>query len=231
MEEKTNENISRWDQFNLIIDNQELDIKEKGLLLILFRFVNYKTGYADPSRDLLKKLYGTKRNETLDNVLKSLINKKYILRESGKGCKNRTKYKLLIGTENGSIPKNVSITKNGGSIGTENGTTIGTENGTQKENIKEKEKKIIYKDLKFIDDVIDKVKITEEQYQKLIDKYSLDLVNKQILALDNYIANGKGKKYKEHYRVLNLWCQKDNESNRGNLTKNLIEEEEKYITG
>lgn len=217
MEQKTKENIDRWEQFNLIIDNQELDIKEKGLLLILFRFVNCNTGYANPSRELLKKLYGTKRNETLDNVLKSLINKKYILRESGKGCKNRTKYKLLIGTENVSIPKNVSIPRNVG--------PIGTENGTQKENIKEK--KIIYKDLKFIDDVIDKVKITEEEYKKLIDKYSIELVDKQILALDNYIANGKGKKYKDHYRALNLWCK----NNKEYSTKNLMEEEEKYIIG
>lgn len=203
MEQKTKENIDRWEQFNLIIDNQELDIKEKGLLLILFRFVNCNTGYANPSRELLKKLYGTKRNETLDNILKSLINKKYILRESGKGCKNRTKYKLLIGTEN----------------------------GTQKENIKEKEKKIVYKDLKFIDDVIDKVMITEEEYKKLIDKYSIELVNKQILALDNYIANGKGKKYKDHYRALNLWCKNEVKNNKEYSTKNLVEEEEKYIIG
>lgn len=231
MEQKTKENIDRWEQFNLIIDNQELDIKEKGLLLILFRFVNCNTGYANPSRELLKKLYGTKRNETLDNILKSLINKKYILRESGKGCKNRTKYKLLIGTENGSIPKNVSIPKNGGPIGTENGPTIGTENGTQKENIKEKEKKIVYKDLKFIDDVIDKVMITEEEYKKLIDKYSIELVNKQILALDNYIANGKGQKYKDHYRALNLWCKNEVKHNKEYSTKNLMEEEEKYIIG
>ena len=53
--------IDRWEQFNLIIDDESLDVKEKGLLLILFRYVNYKTGYADPSRELLKKLYGTKK--------------------------------------------------------------------------------------------------------------------------------------------------------------------------
>ena len=63
--------------------------------------------------------------------------------------------------------------------------------------------------LKFIDDVIDKVKITEEQYKNLKNKFGIDLLHKQIISLDNYIANGKGSKYKDHYRVLNTWCNKD----------------------
>lgn len=67
-----------------------------------------------------------------------------------------------------------------------------------------------YIDLKFIDDVIDNIKITDEQYKKLLDKYGKQVVSNQILGLDNYIANGKGKKYKDHYRVLNTWCKKDN---------------------
>lgn len=76
---------------------------------------------------------------------------------------------------------------------------------------------IEYIDLTFIDDVIDKVKITQEQYNKLINKFDVDLVNNQILALDNYIANGKGKKYKDHYRVLNTWCN-NNQSKQLKIT-------------
>lgn len=72
--------------------------------------------------------------------------------------------------------------------------------------IKEKEKEIIYIDLTFIDDVIDKVKITQEQYEKLVNKFGSKITNTQIMALDNYIANGKGAKYKDHYRALNIWC-------------------------
>jgi hypothetical protein len=75
-----------------------------------------------------------------------------------------------------------------------------------KVSIKEK----IYLSLKFIDDVIDKVKITQEQYNKLVDKFNKDIVHKNIIALDNYIANGKGNKYKDHFRALNVWCSKDN---------------------
>lgn len=78
---------------------------------------------------------------------------------------------------------------------------------------------ILFMDLKFIDDVIDKVKLSKEQYEKLKYKYGQATLNKQIIALDNYIANGKGRKYKDHYRVLNTWCNKLSlESNKGITT-------------
>jgi hypothetical protein len=69
--------------------------------------------------------------------------------------------------------------------------------------------KSIYMNLSFIDDSIEKVKLTQEQYDKLIDKFSKDLVHKTIISLDTYIANGT-KKYKDHYRTLNNWCMKNN---------------------
>lgn len=82
-------------------------------------------------------------------------------------------------------------------------------------------KSIDYIDLKFIDDVIDKVKVTQQQYDKLTHKYGLDLVNNQIICLDNYITNGKGKKYKDHYRVLNTWCKnKGSVVSGGNTSEN-----------
>lgn len=77
-------------------------------------------------------------------------------------------------------------------------------------NIKKSNKEKTYMDLTFIDDVIDKVKITKEQYDSLIDKFNKDLVHQQILSLDNYIVNGKGAKYKDHYRAINNWCIKNN---------------------
>ena len=78
---------------------------------------------------------------------------------------------------------------------------------------------ILFMDLKFIDDVIDKVRLSKEQYEKLKYKYGQATLNKQIIALDNYIANGKGRKYKDHYRVLNTWCNKLSlENNKGITT-------------
>ncbi|WP_236896918.1 helix-turn-helix domain-containing protein [Clostridium beijerinckii] len=69
--------------------------------------------------------------------------------------------------------------------------------------------KVIYMDLAFIDDSIDRVKITKEQYDKLLNKYGEYQLHKEILDLDNYIVNGKGNKYKDHYRALNTWCNKN----------------------
>ncbi|HEY5576236.1 MAG TPA: Lin1244/Lin1753 domain-containing protein [Clostridiaceae bacterium] len=73
-----------------------------------------------------------------------------------------------------------------------------------------KESKVKYMSLKDIDELIEYVKITSEQYQGLIGKFGEVLVKKNIVALDNYIANGKGRSYKDHYRALNTWCLKDN---------------------
>lgn len=193
----------RWQEFNSIVDSKELDIKEKGMLLILFRYVNYKTGYADPSRALIKKLYGTNKNDVLDKVMDSLINKGILSRVSGKGI--RSKYYIKVGTQ---IEPSTTIEPSS-TIGSKVGTQIEPIVGTQIEPQKENEKNIkeyIYMDLTFIDDVIDKVKITQGQYDKLVNKFDSSIVNNQILALDNYIANGNGKRYKDHFRVLNTWC-------------------------
>lgn len=119
---------NRWKEFNLIIDNFDLDIKEKGLLLIIFRYINHKTGYANPSRALLKKLYGTNKNDVIDKVINSLINKGYLHRESGKGV--RSKYFIKLGTQ---IEPSTNI---------EPSTQIEPPLGTQIEPQKEKKKKI-----------------------------------------------------------------------------------------
>ncbi|WP_322020373.1 hypothetical protein [Clostridium butyricum] len=87
----------RWEQFNIIIDMLDLDIKEKGLLLIIFRYVNYKKGYADPSRALIKKLTGISDNRTLDKLFDSLIEKGVLSRSSGKGTRSR--YFIKVGGE------------------------------------------------------------------------------------------------------------------------------------
>jgi len=70
--------------------------------------------------------------------------------------------------------------------------------------LKKKIKKI-YMNLTFIDDIIENVKITKSEYEKLIIKHGKVNVNNIILKLDNYIANNR-KKYKDHYRVINTWC-------------------------
>lgn len=77
-----------------------------------------------------------------------------------------------------------------------------------------KNKSNIYMDLTFIDDVvkIEKVKLTQEQYDTLKDKYGESNLHNTIVSLDTYIANGKGKKYINHYLTLNNWLRKNKEA-------------------
>lgn len=192
-------NNTRWNEFNSIVDTLNLDIKEKGLLLVLFRHVNYKTGYADPSRALIKMKTNISDNRTLDKLMDSLIEKGFIVRESGKGI--RSKYFIKVG---GKLTPSVNNTLSG-----EITLGVGGEITPQKEKKRKTKENNIYIDLTFIDDVIDRVKLTQEQYDKLVDKFGKYVVNNQILHLDSYIVNGKGSRYKDHYRVLNTWCNKN----------------------
>lgn len=92
----------------------------------------------------------------------------------------------------------------GATKGQPRGNQPPTTNKNDKNNKNDKE---VYIDLKFVDEVIEKVKLTQEQYNKLINKYDKEYVHKEILGLDNYIVNGKGAKYKDHYRTLNTWLR------------------------
>ncbi|MGV3027105.1 helix-turn-helix domain-containing protein [Clostridium thermobutyricum] len=198
--------IDRWEQFNLIIGDEKLNIKEKGLLLILFRFVNYKTGYANPSRELLKKLYGTKKNDVLDKVLNSLIEKGYITRIKGQG--ERSKYFIKIGTQ---IELDTQM-----ELGTQIEPIVGTQIEPQKEKekkIKKKSEKKIYIDLDFIKPFISNVKITQEEYNLLIADFKKDIVHKKIIDFDSYIESNK-KKYKNHFKVIYSWCNNETGSKK-----------------
>lgn len=90
-----------------------------------------------------------------------------------------------------------------------------------KEKEKEKEKDIFYEeqkqnsfvpankfymDLTFIEDHISTVRITEKEYNKLLEKYSKKLVHDKIELLDAYADNDK---YDNHFKVLSIWCKKD----------------------
>ena len=83
---------------------------------------------------------------------------------------------------------------------------------------KKKDKKLIYMDLTFIEDYIDTVKITQDQYDKLVKDYGVNIVNNTIRNLDNYIVNNK-RKYKDHNRVLRTWLSKNNKQNSKGIEK------------
>ena len=63
-----------------------------------------------------------------------------------------------------------------------------------------KEKKDIYGEF---------VKLTKTEYDKIITKYGLDILDEYSDRLNNYIGS-TGKKYKSHYHTLLGWIRKDN---------------------
>lgn len=192
-----------------VLDNNDLNIQELSLLIALISFYNKEKGYAYPSYKQLMKRSRIKSRTTFINTLNSLSAREYIKRETikGKGCRYFIKNvsipitdidQVQLCTQFKNIPTpSTDMDQHQVQICTTKNTNTNTNTKT------------IYISLKFIDDVIDKVKITKEQYDKLVNKFGKELVHKMIMSLDNYIANGKGNKYKDHYKVLNTWCNKE----------------------
>ncbi|MCA0789553.1 helix-turn-helix domain-containing protein, partial [Clostridioides difficile] len=73
----------------------------------------------------------------------------------------------------------------------------------------QKESKTDYLDLSFLDLDIEKVKLTKDEYDKLISKFGKKYIHDKIVSLENYIINGKGSRYKSHYRALLTWGNGD----------------------
>ena len=63
-----------------------------------------------------------------------------------------------------------------------------------------------YIDLSHMD--IEYIKITQEEYNKLVEKYTEELVNKKLIDMESYEANRK-KKYIDHYKALCSWLNKE----------------------
>jgi len=217
------ENNTRWQEFNSIIDNEILHPKEKLLLLTIFRYYNQEKRYSYPPKELLKAKCSITHDRDYYKYINKLEINNYIVKETikGIGCKF-----YLTNCQKGSCLQNDSNCQNGSNTYCQNDSQPTTKKVVQKEN-KRKVKENIYMDLTFIDDVIDSVKITQDKYDKLVNKFGTELINNQVIALDNYIANGKGTTYKDHYRVLNTWCsdkQLENVKGQANVNDNGIRE-------
>lgn len=59
-----------------------------------------------------------------------------------------------------------------------------------------------------------KVKLTEEEYQKLIERFGEDNVRELIFELDTYIAS-KGVRYKSHYATMLNWAKRKYDQAKG----------------
>ncbi|NLL91655.1 MAG: hypothetical protein GX222_04450 [Ruminococcaceae bacterium] len=55
------------------------------------------------------------------------------------------------------------------------------------------------------------VVMTDDEYQKLVGRYGVSMVQSKIVALDTGIENKNSKYlgYKNHYATINSWCRKD----------------------
>ncbi|MBN3375846.1 hypothetical protein CF087_18470 [Clostridium botulinum] len=193
-----------------VLDNEELNIQEQSVLISLISYYNEQKGYAYPSYKQLMRRSKIKKDETLIKVIKSLVGKGYIKKETvkGIGCKYYLFKCNITPTPKMELPHEQGYPIKGGTPTPKKEVHPPHKRGTTNTNTNIKTNTKYYIDLKFIDDVIDRVKITQEQYDKLVKKFNEEIVHKNIINLDNYIANGKGNKYKDHYRALNTWCNK-----------------------
>ena len=65
------------------------------------------------------------------------------------------------------------------------------------------------------------VQMTEEQYEKLLERFSEKAVKEMIVILDNY-KGATGKKYKDDYRTILNWVVKRYEEEKGKIGKERV---------
>jgi DNA replication protein DnaD len=111
---------------------------------------------------------------------------------------NRTKRGTIIHIINYNSYQGEGITE-----GTTEGTSEGTTEGTQYKKIRSKEikNKDIYGEFS-------NVKLTKEEYAKLVEKFGEASTKEKIENLSIYIAS-KGKKYANHYATILTWDRKN----------------------
>lgn len=212
--------INKYESMAKTYEDQSLTKNEKLIYVYLILLHNNIKNYAYPSYVSLKKALSTTRDDTVSKVIKSLEEKEYIEREITPG--RNTKYHLL---KNITTTKNEGTTKSEGTTKNESSTTTENE-GTPLRKVKDnsinnklnnsinistnrkasKKSNKNYIDLSHME--IEYIKITQEEYNKLVEKYTEPLVKKKLIDMEAYEANRK-KKYLDHYKALCSWLNKD----------------------
>ena len=201
-----------------IVDNEiikaDLKATPKIVLIAILSYHNKEKGYSYPSHSDLMRDCCIKDKNTLIKAIKDLEALGYLRKETIKGVGNRYYIKDVV--ENKTTEKISSVKNPTTPVGKtqlevyEKPNTINTKTNTKKNT--NNKKKNIYKDLSFID--LNLVKVTEEEYTKLIElaKGDTELIHDKMLSLEVGIANKKKKYlgYKNHYLTLRQWINKDN---------------------
>lgn len=77
--------MNRWTQFNAIINDEDLSKDAKLLLLTIFRYINYETGYCTASTDTLMKKSRIGNRNTFTKSRYELVMKGWIQYNSIRG--------------------------------------------------------------------------------------------------------------------------------------------------
>lgn len=205
---------------NDLVDREDLGIYEKMIYIVLARYSDNESCCFPSYKTIALKCGCSKRQAK--SVVKILENKGLIKKEnrikSNSNEKESNIYFVLtakLGGEydaqqvvnmmhNPSAPHAQQVVHEVHSKKTYNKKTYIKSNTTP-----QNEPKTDYLDLSFLDLDIEKVKLTKDEYDKLISKFGKKYMHDKIVSLENYIVNGKGSRYKSHYRALLTWGNGD----------------------
>ncbi|HFL3607939.1 TPA: helix-turn-helix domain-containing protein [Clostridioides difficile] len=205
---------------NDLVDREDLGIYEKMIYIVLARysdnesccFPSYKTialkcGCSERQAKSVVKILENKGLIKKENRIKSNSNEKesniYFVLTAKLGGEYDAQQVVNM-MHNPSAPHAQQVVHEVHSKKTYNKKTYIKSNTTT-----QNEPKTNYLDLSFLDLDIEKVKLTKEEYDKLISKFGKKYIHDKIVSLENYIVNGKGSRYKSHYKALLTWGNGD----------------------
>ncbi|HBF4253757.1 TPA: helix-turn-helix domain-containing protein [Clostridioides difficile] len=205
---------------NDLVDREDLGIYEKMIYIVLARysdnesccFPSYKTialkcGCSERQAKSVVKILENKGLIKKENRIKSNSNEKesniYFVLTAKLGGEYDAQQVVNM-MHNPSAPHAQQVVHEVHSKKTYNKKTYIKSNTTT-----QNEPKTDYLDLSFLDLDIEKVKLTKDEYDKLISKFGKKYIHDKIVSLENYIVNGKGSRYKSHYRALLTWGNGD----------------------
>ncbi|HBF2188459.1 helix-turn-helix domain-containing protein [Clostridioides difficile] len=212
---------------NDLVDREDLTIYEKMIYIVLARYsddnsccfpsyrtISLKCGCSERQAKNVIKILEEKRLIKKENRIKSNSNEKesniYFILTAKLGSEYDAQQVVNV-MHNPSAPHAQQVVHEVHSKKTYNKKTYIKSNTTP-----QKEPKTDYLDLSFLDLDIEKVKLTKEEYDKLISKFGKKYIHDKIVSLENYIVNGKGSRYKSHYRALLTW-------GNGDMSKGILE--------
>ena len=187
---------------NEVVDNEYMTIYEKMIYITLVRFCDNQSSSCFPSFDKIAKKSGCSIRQ-VKNVIKNLEDKELIKKIQRKipgtnEFDSNLYYVFSI--------KDSQVVNGMPNPSAPNAQQVVNDVPSKKTNSKNTN---IYIDLSFLNMDIENVFLSEIEYKKLIGRHNENYIKELIVSLENYIVNGKGKKYKSHYKTLLAWAAKD----------------------